>query len=552
MLLSAKLSHFAHAFRWTADTILLLSSVAVIITFLGALFATFESARGSDVVMEWVLRRNRRRTVGKVLLDMGANNSYLRSEIDEFSKLSARTGEKPSVQREIDWLSKVAKNRDKCWEGPLERNGFTRQQVEVESDLFKISKSYEDFAKSLSVQFLFSENLVVQGQLLVALKMSEYLRINSNFAAKPSKELVIFNLEIPKLEMALELFNPRFNFNPSFHIDHLSVIQARKRIVIANLPSRKLAEADQVEPVEIVLEGTEEAALLKLISGRTFDGLLPALHDMHLQVDPLSGHQRLLLELSEVNYSAVCAMNYPGVRGAGRSRESLEKTSKEHDRLFTLSMVPISSDGYMVIARRSIHVGVAKGLLSPGVNGNLELRDRLGLTVDRDQYELPDPLLALAREAKEELGLKTKTKEIQILGVGRFSYPEEVGTWVLLTSSIAQHTAQEIVELSKLADWTEGAWETDGEFWAIPVPTNRKSAESTIRWAINSIELVPHLTLSLIAICLPFLSIKEGRELEKGGTPPNHGSLEWFERKVSAMISHRKVARPKGTRVIQR
>lgn len=540
------------AARWAEGAITLLASIAVILTFLGALFAIFESARGSDVVMEWVLRKNRRRTVGKVLESLGASKSELRETILKFSNDSARKGEHPSVQREIDWISELATSSTAKWTGPLERKGFTNKPEGVEVELYKLSVAYGEFSKALSVQFLFSENVVVQSQLKVASKMSEYLRINSNFATNRAKDLVTFNLEIPKLEMELELFNPRLNFKPSFHIDHLSIIQKRQRIVPANLPSRKLADVDRVEAIEIAIDSDEEAALLELLSGRTFDGLLPALHDMHLQVDPLSGHQRLLLELSEINYSAVAVLNYPMGRGVGRSRERLKLTSHENDRLFTLSMLPISSDGYFIVAKRSMHVGIARGLFSPGVNGNLELRDRLGLTVDRDSYDLPDPLLAIAREAKEELGLEINPREIQILGLGKFSYPEEVDTWVLLTSAITKHTAKEIVELSKLADWTEGAWETDGEFLAIPVPTNRQSAESTIEWAINSKKPVPHLTLSLLSVCLPFLSIKEGKELKPGGVPSDHGSVKWFERQVSSMITKREIARPKGTKKIQR
>jgi 8-oxo-dGTP pyrophosphatase MutT (NUDIX family) len=476
----------------------------------------------------------------------------LKATILKFSDASAKQGELPSVQREIDWLTKIAKNRSSSWAGPIERKGFTNEPSTIEAELSKLSDAYGQFAKALSVQFLFADNLVVQGQLKIAQRTSEYLRINSNFATNHHKEIVKLSLEIPKSEMNLELLNPRLNFNPSFHIDHLSVIQKRQRIVVKDLPSRRLAEVDGVEPLEIVLDADERRTLTKLVSGRTFDGLLPALHDMHLQVDPLSGHQRLLLELSEINYSAVCAMNYPGNRGVNRSQEDLESPAHDYDRLFTLSMLPISTDGFLIVAKRSMHVGVARGLYSPGVNGNLELRDRLGLTVDRDRYDLPDPLLALAREAKEELGLDVETKEIQILGVGRFSYPEEVGTWVLLSSAITKHTADEIVELSKLADWTEGAWETDGEFLAIPVPTNRRDAQRTIRWAINSTDFVPHLTLSLLALCLPFLSIRDDGKSKTERISPEHGSLDWFERELSIMITNRRCAPPRGTRIIRR
>lgn len=89
--------------------------------------------------------------------------------------------------------------------------------------------------------------------------------------------------------MALDLINPRINFSPSYQFDDIGVIHDRRRIVVKNVSNKNLMELESVNRKE-------------------------------LKLDPFSGHLRLLLEISEISYSAVLATHYVGSKiGAGRT-----------------------------------------------------------------------------------------------------------------------------------------------------------------------------------------------------------------------------------------
>jgi hypothetical protein len=101
--------------------------------------------------------------------------------------------------------------------------------------------------------------------------------------------------------------------------------------------------------------------------------------------------------------------------------------------------------------------------------------------------------------------------QVQILGLGRLSSEEEINTYVLLTIAPIDLTFDQILEASRRADLTEGAWELTGTFYRIAAPNDLRDAEALIGWAIQSKKIAPHLVLALLAICLPFLA----QELEE-------------------------------------
>jgi 8-oxo-dGTP pyrophosphatase MutT (NUDIX family) len=139
------------------------------------------------------------------------------------------------------------------------------------------------------------------------------------------------------------------------------------------------------------------------------------------------------------------------------------------------------------------------------VNGNLELRPRHGVGIDRDPDGFPSLVLAMVRESMEELGLEIDPVRVEFLGLGRLSYREEVGTNVLLASAMTGLTAKEIRDGMWRADATEGVWEIGSEIKVLPLPTGRKAARRLVAWALNSPELVPHARLAIVAASLAAL-----------------------------------------------
>lgn len=499
-----QLGHFATAVNiW----ILFFAGMATVVTSMVAIFAITQSVIGSDIIAKRVLIRNRRRTICKTLNEFGIPHSNLQVANQEISNKAVRSGAEPSIQQEIEWLSKISNEFSRDWCQPLELNGLTHSDAPAEQ-LFELSDAYEEFSKSLRAQLILSSSALMQEQQKLASNMARYLKLNGSFRASKFRDPNAHKFHLRTEDMYLELINPRINFSPSYQIDDIGVIHNRSRTVIDNFYDRIGLLRDGVVPREIDIPASEVEVLSKLLSSdRAFDGVLPALHDYHLQLDPLSGHLRLLLEISEISYSAMVATHYFGpTSGLGGTYDQLSQKVKEIDRLLTLSMLPLSSDGFLLAAQRSEHVGVAKLKFAPGVNGNLELRDRLGLKVDRDEFQLPDLILATVREAKEELALEVDFNRVQILGLGKLTYEEEVSTSVLLTVAPIDLTVDQILEASKRADLTEGAWELTGKFYRIEVPKDAQDAEVLIRWVIQSKKVAPHLVLALLAICLPFLT----------------------------------------------
>ena len=517
---------------------LFFAGVATVITSIVAIFAITQSIIGSDTIAKRVLLRNRRQTICKTLNSFGIPNSNLRQANRDISKRAVMSGAEPSVQQEIEWLSKIALGFNPDWSRPFELNGFTKSKSPAEQ-LFDLSNAYDVFSKSLRAQSILSSSSLMKEQQGLASHMAKYLKLNAGFRSSKPRNPNANNLHVLTEIMDIELIHPRINFSPSFQIDDIGVIHNRTRTVVDGLYDSVALKRDGIDPNPIEISTSKKEKLSNILSSdRAFDGVLPALHGYHLQLDPQSGHLRLLLEISEISYSALIATHYFGENsGLGGTYDEQTPKAKGIDRLITLSMLPVSSDGFLLAAQRSDHVGVAKLKFAPAVNGNLELRDRIGLEVDRDLFQLPDLISATIREAKEELALEIDPKRVQILGLGKLSYEEEVNTTVLLTLASVDFTVDQILKNSKYADITEGAWELTGKFYKIAIPRDSKEAEVLIRWSLHSENVAPHLVLGVLAICLPYLSQEVDERMNEEDT------LKFWNTRISRLL------RAKGAKV---
>lgn len=522
------------SFHFSSDAVVLSAAIATILSFLAAAFVSIQGILGADVIVEWILKRSRYKTIHKTLRDFKISRGKLR-KAGRHRKKSLGSEESSTVEYEIKWLTEIVDKHGNSPTKILIMHGIT-DKFPPEVQLYKLSAAYDSLNQRLSARALLSSNRLLVNQQEQAKEVAQYLHLNANFRSIPQKPLEILSLKNSNLKTAYELHNPRINFAPASHIDHVTVLHEHERRAIVGFPSRTEAEMGvKIIQEELDDKKDELAKLLKHFEGRDFDGVLPALREKFIQRDPFSGHLRLLLHLSEITYSAVRALNYVGEAGVGRSYEHLVSGPEGVDRLLSLSMIPVTSDGFLMLARRSSFVTIGAKKYAPAVNGNLELRDRLGLAVDRGEFGFPDPVAALAREAKEEMAQIVERGDVQVIGFSKFICPEEVSTWVLLTSVLVADSADRFVSRSRHADQIEGAWETTGEFLALPNPNNRQSALEMIRWAINASDVTPPVCLAMLAMSIPYLWVKD------------ETTIPSLEHEISSLITSDEVPRPKGT-----
>lgn len=245
----------------------------------------------------------------------------------------------------------------------------------------------------------------------------------------------------------------------------------------------------------------------KLDSQHAFDGVLPRLVGWRTERDNGNGRLRLHLAMAETTYGAVVLDHYPDALG-----DVVRNVSGTRARLLTLSALVVTSDRKLLFAGRSRHAGSHPNQFGPAVNGNLELRPRKGILPDSDEFGLPDPRRALAREAAEEIGLVMDPDRIQVLGMGRFSVGDrERGTHVLLALVQPDLTAMDITAGIRDADPMEGRWELGGEFLAASLPRPGEDIDPILSWILHDPRLTPHAVLTGIATVARFFPVTPGQ-----------------------------------------
>ena len=266
----------------------------------------------------------------------------------------------------------------------------------------------------------------------------------------------------------------------------------------------------------------EERQLLreKLASQHTFDGVLPRLVGWRGERSGDNGRLRLHLALAETTYGAVILDHYPAALG-----EEIRDVDGSRAQLLTLSSLLITSERELLFASRSRHAGSHQSQFGPAVNGNLELRPRKGVLSDFDAFGLPDPRLALAREAVEELGLILEPERFQTLGLGRFSVgTRERGTTVLLNVAQTHMTAAELGEQVRDADPMEGRWELGGELMTARLPKPGEDVEPMLSWLLHDTRLTPHAVLNGVAVLARFFPI-QGEQIRRLARDPRDPSF---------------------------
>ena len=274
------------------------------------------------------------------------------------------------------------------------------------------------------------------------------------------------------------------------------------RVVMEGSPARSVrAEPEDVRLVPNVL-GTATSNPL------TFDGVLPRWHGpgYRLELDRLTGRQKLHLCVAETTYFALRATQEPDAA-------ALAGEAARCSRLLGLNLLALDQDDIILLTRRSNYV-VYPGCYSGTVTGNAEFAPREGLEGDLDNDGLPDLLAAIAREAREELGLDLTTEDSQLaaLGVIEYASETELESHALVATARLPTPAADIRVARSAPDPVEGLWELGDQFMTIDLGTILKNAaigRDFVMWLRSSEDLAPQGAGSLLLLLTARLELRQ-------------------------------------------
>jgi 8-oxo-dGTP pyrophosphatase MutT (NUDIX family) len=288
------------------------------------------------------------------------------------------------------------------------------------------------------------------------------------------------------------------------------------RVVMEGSPARGIrTEPGDVRVVRNVL-GTATSNPL------TFDGVLPRWHGpgFRLEVDRISGRQKLHLCVAETTYFALRATQEPDA-------EALAGDAARCARLLGLNLLALDQEDVVVLVRRSDYV-VYPGGYAGTVAGNCELAPREGLAADLDENGLPDLLAAIAREAREELGLNLTDEDAQLsaLGIIEYSGESELESHALVaTARLPGHASEFRIERFA-PDPVEGLWELGDDFMTIDLATvlkDKGKGHRFIMWLRSSDKLAPQAAGSLLLLITARLEL---RQFQVARAARNHQSID--------------------------
>jgi hypothetical protein len=256
----------------------------------------------------------------------------------------------------------------------------------------------------------------------------------------------------------------------------------------ANMESVASTHPSRQPSVPIMLQSTGQSARPR------FEGILPFLLRHRMELDGGSGRTLLHLAIGEIPYSNLLSRN------TFWDPQSSKPPEKVPEHAISLSVLPVTSDGRVLLSRRAAGAGSYAGMIGPYITGNAELRDRRGLAADRDEFGIPDLLMAACREGMEEVGLPLARQNLKILGLGQIWSREDTGIFSLLLSATLSITAAEAAECTRQSDPVEGSWEVGNELYAVSLWEDNQSVEEVLRWIVSDSDAIPQAVACLVAL----------------------------------------------------
>src|SRR5690242_1868518 len=509
-------SFFDKAVGWSN---IVSAAVAVLVILLGFWVAT-------TYYQILALLNRRRRLIGRTVRNVGMCRSRYLFIRTSWSLLSRRVRAGSSlVREELIWLSEIRPSSlvepglpgsnkvpiPFTFASHVTSNGYT-------TTLVKLSKAYDSYASSVRRRWLFRS---AAGPLV----MEEYE------CAKATASLL----------MRWASFEPISNPANPDRLRGRSIKLAsedlRRSVRLVTWPDMKSARATSTFPVigvsyqpyrvelegspaRNIREGSPEVRAVPNVLGTvtsnplTFDGILSRWHGpgFRLEVDRVTGRQKLHLCLAETTYYAVQATQAP-------EAAKLAGDAALCSRLLGLNLLMLDQHDVILLICRSDYV-VYPGCFAGTVTGNCELVSREGLAADLDQHGLPDLLAAINRETIEELGLDLRSDDTRLaaLGIIEYSSEVEIGTHALVATAFMPGRARDFHLRRTAPDPVEGLWELGDQFMTIDLAKilkDRSAGRRFIMWLRTTQELAPQGAGSLLLLLTTRLELQQQQATRK-------------------------------------
>ncbi len=439
-----------------------LGIAATILSVVTGVIAVFvfvaATSAGSRVFVFTVLAGARTRTVALTLHRLGlGRRSHIAAEVRAIV-LDQLSGAPYNVATELEWLSRVSRGTyPVTFADPADDPRFPEAMRAV-------ADAYQRLASRC------------RSRLLVGARGSELVSRQAEVA-----------------ESAAQALRTHSSNTAYLRTDHVEILDLRARGAFVRLLYADENMDCAVSPFPSRMPAVPET--LSADSSRPrFDGILPYLLAHRLERDRESGRTRLHLAIAETPYSFLRSLN------VGWNPDAPEPPRPVARHAITLAMLPVTSDGKVLLSRRAAGAGSYPGMVGPYVTGNAELRDRHGVLADRDLHGLPDLLGAVCRESHEEVGLQLRPTDLRVLGLAQIWSPEDTGIWCLLTTSALPISAAEVSGLTRFADPVEGSWEVGHEVYALSPWRSPDGPDRLLQWAAGQPDLVPHAVACLAAL----------------------------------------------------
>jgi hypothetical protein len=490
--IAAQQSQFDQIVSWSN---IVSAAVAVVVVILGIWVAT-------TAYQTLALVNRRRRRIGPVVRKMGMCASRRHFIRTSWSLLSDRArGGSPQVREELTWLSEINSSRLIESELPgsgevpipftfgsrITSNGYTATLVEL-------ANAYDSYASSVRRRWVLrsAAGPLVAEEYECAKATARLLRRWASFepisstADPDGMRGRVVKLASENLPRSIRLVTwpdmKSVRATPAFPV--IGASYQLYRVEMDGSPAHDVrTKSLQVRFVPDVLDIAASNPL-------DFDGVLPRWHGpgFRMEIDRITGRQKLHLCLAETTYYAVKATQLP-------EAAKLAGDDALRSRLLSLNLLMLDQHDIVLLIRRSDYV-VYPGCFAGTVAGNCELVSREGLTADLDQYGLPDLLAAISREASEELGLDLKPAAAQLaaLGIIEYSGETELSTHALIATAFMPGHARDF-RIDRMApDPVEGLWEIGDQFMTIDLAKilrDRSAGYRFVMWLRTAQELAP-------------------------------------------------------------
>jgi hypothetical protein len=151
---------------------------------------------------------------------------------------------------------------------------------------------------------------------------------------------------------------------------------------------------------------------------------------------------------------------------------------------------------------------------------------------DVDAHGFPDVMAAIAREAREELGLDVSRDESHLgaLGVVEIETDRELGTHILVATALLPQTADEFRPDRDAIDPVEGAWEVGDSAIIVDIRSATHTADAAhmfVAWLRSATQLTAHAVGALLLLVIARQELKQHQANRARAAGMPYDALAW-------------------------